>query len=83
MSVVHSGDRGVYLSGYNSTIRDLTVEGNGCGGIGMEGGDQVSNTLNSQDCKFTHKTNDFVWLCESFSVGQTLNENSFCFSFCV
>ena len=49
MSVVHSGDRGVYLSGYNSTIRDLTVEGNGCGGIGMEGGDQVSNTLNSQD----------------------------------
>ena len=45
MSVVHSGDRGVYLSGYNSTVRNITVEGNGCGGIGMTGGDQVSTTV--------------------------------------
>ncbi|CAI8007342.1 hypothetical protein GBAR_LOCUS5158 [Geodia barretti] len=44
MSVVHSGDRGVYLSGYNSTVRNITVEGNGCGGIGMTGGDQLSLT---------------------------------------
>ena len=45
MSVVHSGDGGVYLSGYNSTIRNISVEGNGCGGIGMTGGDQVSATV--------------------------------------
>ena len=42
MSVVHSGDRGISLSGYNSTIRNIAVEGNGCGGIRMSGGDQVS-----------------------------------------
>ena len=42
MRVTHSGDRAIYISGYNSTIRNVSVEGNGCGGIGMSGGDQVS-----------------------------------------
>ena len=41
MGVLHSGDRAISLSGYNSTIRNISVEGNGCGGIGMSGGDQV------------------------------------------
>ena len=41
MKVVYSGERAIYLSGYNSTISNITVEGNGCGGIGMSGGDQV------------------------------------------
>ena len=41
MKVIYSGERAISLSGYNSTIKNITVEGNGCGGIGMTGGDQV------------------------------------------
>ena len=41
MKVIHSGDRAISLSGYNSTIRDISVKGNGCGGISLSGGDQV------------------------------------------
>ena len=41
MKVINSGDRAIALSGYNSTISNITVEGNGCGGIGLSGGDQV------------------------------------------
>ena len=42
MRVIHNGDRAISLSGYNSTIRNISVEGNGCGGISMSGGDQVN-----------------------------------------
>ena len=45
MRVIHNGDRAISLSGYNSTIRNISVEGNGCGGISMPGGDQVRNIL--------------------------------------
>ena len=42
MTVVLNGDRAISLSGYNSTIVNISVSGNGCGGISMSGGDQVS-----------------------------------------
>ena len=45
MTVMHNGNRAISLSGYNNTIRNISVSGNGCGGIGMSGGDQVQPVI--------------------------------------
>lgn len=36
-----NGGWSVRLSGYNNTLKNVSVSGNGCGGISVEGGDRV------------------------------------------
>lgn len=36
-----NGGWSVSLSGYNNTLKNISVSGNGCGGISVEGGDRV------------------------------------------
>lgn len=36
-----NGGWSVRLSGYNNTVKNVSVFGNGCGGISVEGGDRV------------------------------------------
>lgn len=36
-----NGGWSIRLSGYNNTLRNISVSGNGCGGISIEGGDRV------------------------------------------
>ena len=41
MRVGLNGGWSIRLSGYNNTLRNISVSGNGCGGISIEGGDRV------------------------------------------
>jgi len=42
MTVKHNGGSSVEVSGYNNTVKDVIVMGNGCGGMALSGGDQVT-----------------------------------------
>lgn len=41
MRVGLNGGWSIRLSGYNNTLRNISVSSNGCGGISIEGGDRV------------------------------------------
>ena len=43
MHVSHNGGWSVEVSGYANVVSNVTVSDNGCGGISLSGGDQVSS----------------------------------------
>ncbi len=48
MVVADNGGRSLDISGYNNVVTNITVFGNGCGGISLSGGEQVSETVSEQ-----------------------------------
>ena len=71
MLIRQNGDRAISLSGYNNTISNLSVYGNGCGGIAMSGGDQVLFSVHAPEGYVNHS----VRVCVCLSVCYHISDN--------